>query len=575
MISGVLALLLVLFVGVAPRSLGAQSPGAQPPGAQPSGSQPVDAAPRDRTLYREISRQLVAEAETLLAVGATREDVSSLIDRAVSIDPSLGDAWYYRAQLLANDQLQTRARERFLRNALERDRAFIDSERVVADLAELLIRTDREREAVNLITDHTRETYGLSPVQRTVGAVRAADSGSGSDTASAVTNRTTSADTPLQPLDRLYVMALMAADASWFTGDYLQRLRARFPHDGQLAELDLVRGRRLSLAALEWIDLALENGWDVPPAYLLHAAQRANVSAVRDRLFAHYLDTGGRDLLAVVSLILSGEAGSAGATVSERIALPLAEDRLLWEEIYANRARLTESSIGALNALLSGSGVNIDVVEEAAESDGATAAGITSGDGQSAGFSSVSARWEPSIFADIEMVLDTDRDGFAEERYAITNGQISAWREDENQDGISERAVLFTVADDAGDPSPPADPTVRVIVPWRQGHVIIRYIQLPVVAAVVYVDETRVIRWAPPRPVPFDPGIILQTRTQTAGTSDVQRAGWNAMAARVTLSLMDGQRFARQIESDDARELAQAEAQAYRQVLEENGFVEE
>jgi len=499
-------------------------------------------------LYERLSDELVADA---VRIGPATEEGQNLLHRALSVDPRNGDALFLLSGTMQNNGGARWEREELLRSALDGRLSVIDGTTVEEELAELLVSTDRFPEAIAFIEDVYRARYGTLPILPR----EAGRSSSGS---------------PEEPdrHQRLYLESLLVAGPQWYAGDYIRRLRTRFPDDPHLATLDFTRDRRLSLSTLEWLDRRIREGGDLPARLLLDGIVKADNPAVRSALAEHYLSTGSRDPLgilargdgsiedAIAHIAHYGQSGTtAGASDSgEIVPGDGSPDRVVRIDKYALE-RLIEWN------------ADTGIIDPETLVDHLPGTGTTA---------------SSDLPDAIVFELDEDRDGFREERYRVTrttdgSWHLDLWEYDRYQDGLVDIRL------ELGDPGNRPDVTAairfegyeRLGVPREARSEIFDVIVLvftpyPNVGEVWALDtsgsgagaQPAIRRWRPARPVPgsFDLG-------RTTGE------GWTVVRDRLAPVWTGGDTFQRQLQSAEPVPLRSPASEGYRNDLREWGMI--
>lgn len=267
--------------------------------------------PSGRT-YRALADALIDEALTLIdeALTLTATDsaaAAALIERALAIDPDSGDAMVLAARYVYTEQADTRTRSALLERARGARLRRIDRGRIAAARAESMLAIGAPDAAIEIVT---------GAIVDDLAKPRAAELLAGNRPRAATALRLVGAlagEERLHRLEHLLLTALVAAPSSTAArlelGAVIASLRARFPTDARLAEIDLTRGDTIDIGALEW----LAGGAAAAPesARRVIEARGFPPGPAGAALFAHYRELGGDDPL---TMVRSGRLDAAEAT---------------------------------------------------------------------------------------------------------------------------------------------------------------------------------------------------------------------------------------------------------------------
>ena len=255
--------------------------------------------------YRAIADALIDEALTLTATDSVA--AAALIERALGIDPDSGDAMVLAAQYVHTEQADTRTRLALLARARGAPLRRIDRGRIAAARAELMLAIGSPDAAIEIVTSAI-----VDELAEPRAAALLAEDRSRAATALRLVGAL-AGDERLHRLEHLLLTALASAPSSTAArlelGAVIASLRARFPADVRLAEIDLTRGDTIDIGALEW----LAGGAAAAPesARRVIEARGFPPGPAGAALFAHYREIGGDDPL---TMLRSGRLAAAEAT---------------------------------------------------------------------------------------------------------------------------------------------------------------------------------------------------------------------------------------------------------------------
>jgi hypothetical protein len=441
-------------------------------------------------LYRQIAIGLIERA--LLVDDHHDENRIALATRAERIDPTLGDPPFILAEALVGDQRVLGRREDLLRRALSSDLERVPRDEVLLDLATLLRDHGRNDEVVDLLHSELGGEAGITPVSELIAWVEAPDVGDAQGFGPVASSGAPG------PLQLLYLLSLAESGPRWYGARLMERMRARFPENADLAAADWARQDRVSLSALEWLDSYEQARGLAQPELYLRFLRFGPPAALVEPLLVRYRAAGGEDAMAEV---LAHGAGAQSALSTIANDDPIVYEKVAWEVLGREGASVPDLPVP---------------------------------------FEELLARIDAGMA--VTVVRDFDRNGFWEERYHFADGSLQRWEFDGDQDGqVSEVAVA-------------EGNTIRYYQ-WDQtaGETIqVQYSGFPRVDRVRWIDESGVIEWRPPRPVPYEvPRLFvfsMAPRDLLVGSS-VYESG-------------DLSRFSRQRRSDDSREIRGNEHQA-------------
>ncbi len=480
-------------------------------------------------LYVRLADRLVADA---VAVGSETPEGRDLLDRAISIDPQNGDAYYLIAAALKRAGGDRAEQEELLRSALERRILRTDPLVIEQEIAEILVDTGRYSEAMRFMEGTYRSRFGAVPiVVDTPGNVAIGPE-------------------ELNRMELLYLEALLAGGPRWYAGEYVRRLRGRFPDDPHIATLDFSREERVSLSALEWLDRRHQEGVDLPSRLLLESIVKADDPVLRRDLADMYRSTEDTDPIATIaaeeptneelSVLIStaddsGSGGYPGDTPPPsvvRVDKYALELFLRWNP---------DRPVDDLEALLQ-----------------------RPPDPDKGGTSS-----EPSEYVVYE--LDEDRDGYHEERYHVVEGRLALWEYDRFQDGRVDIRIELR--------GPSARPNVTVAIhddgysrlevprddrPEASTVTVLVFSPYPRVGEVWIADASGPDRWMYPEIRRWRPGRPVAGTFHIGGVLD---EGWTVLRDRLEPAWERYGSFHRQLEPEEAVTLGGDEYERYRSDL--------
>lgn len=463
-------------------------------------------------VYRALSDRLVAEAQAI----ALNEPVSAtaLLERAVAIDPANPRAQRSLATLLRPDRRSTREVERRLVYALDHTIDSTERLETAGELAELLLRTRRPAEARDLLVAvFASIPPGEELPHHLLEWVAAPDR-----------MRPALVAGSLSVTDHRYLEAVVASDAPWFSADLIERLRTAVPRDARLAALDWGARGRSPLEMFEWFT-----------AFVAEPFARADAVALQRALLGR---------------LISGQPAATAATLVSAYRSIGGSDPIAAVVQGAHDSRALSGA--ALDALRSGDKAAWEVADRyGVEIPAATVAA--------------------SVDGEIEMALDADRDGFDEAHYRYRDGALVAWRQDADQDGITEAAIWGG-----------SRPTHLAL---RDGDTVV-WLLLSPTGALIEVRRLTVVaeptaiplrvrelidgrdsrRWLAATPLPIESPFSWPV---VASEHD-----WSPFARRATLKPGVPEMFVRQLASDDAVVVAQTDLDSYSTDLRAWGFLE-
>ncbi|SIQ22004.1 hypothetical protein SAMN05920897_105111 [Alkalispirochaeta americana] len=531
-----------------------------------------------------ISRDLLEEARAVFEAG-DRETAQFLLRRAYGVDPETGDPLFLLARMLPQDRLHSSLRERLLQKSRDLSLRETSLELIVAELAQLLIETNRPAQARQLLEDFhdSRNEPGEGALAVALKMARSADS-----------------EMPQHPgpeeldaLDYLFLKALLETEPFWVFSALMQRFRSRFPRDRALATMDFERSRRVSLGQLEWLEAALaEPPGDIQEqldlaraigAVLSHFPHTLSGQAGRTRhhLTRWYYYLGGEDPLFAVPFLLD-----VPGVPGEDFALSRETRSLVEQALHEGDKRLWEAASQTLRR---------NDPQERSWKDGPFPPGGLFG-----------PVWD-QISGDQTVRLflhDTPRLGL--EEYHFEDRSLAAWKRDRTGDGLFDEVLLFSGGaegnlvfffrqsynqdQDRVDGAKQEQPESVLGVYYSRYPLVSRVVRYHLdreeegqgsrwseVPPAERVCPSRSVLWIPARPVPHDIGLRLE-ETDGFVTDLPSRVGgepfslWNGLAGRVTLTPRDD-RFLRQLGSDDARTLNSHQAREATEQLRELGVI--
>ncbi len=261
--------------------------------------------PEDRALglYRDLSASLVSEA-LIREHRNDREGAIFLLERARSVYPDSGEAFFHLARLQPSTRAGRRQQEQLFQHAVNLPLRDISPREIIRGQAELFIEMGRYREAVSLLLPHQDD----------------------------------------DEMRHLLVHARLYGGAPWSAGELLRQERMDFPDNMHLARLDYARFPALSLSLLEWIDDAMHRSTaeDAPEvAAVIHELivnLPRDASELRGVLIPLYYELGGTNhkprLLRAIDAHPAGDVLSV-AEEEELVALLTGAGKKHWEVILA------------------------------------------------------------------------------------------------------------------------------------------------------------------------------------------------------------------------------------------------
>lgn len=284
-------ILVVLLVVVLVPSLPAQEP------------LPEESENRALALYRDLSASLVAEA-LVREQRNDREGAIFLLERARSVDPSAGEAFFHLARMQPSTRAGRRQREHLFQQAIALPLRDVAPREIIRGQAELFIEMGRHREAVALLLPHQDD----------------------------------------DEMRHLLVHARLHGGAPWSAGEELRRERMNYPDNMYLARLDYTRFPGITLSLLEWLDDAMhrtssQSAREVAQViHTLIVALPRDARDIRASLIPRYYELGGTSekprLLQAIDGHPNGEALSSD--VEELLIDVLTgEGKKYWEVILS------------------------------------------------------------------------------------------------------------------------------------------------------------------------------------------------------------------------------------------------
>lgn len=474
------------------------------------------------TFDRQLARELVEEARALIGSGEL-ESARLLLERAHGIDPESGEPLFFLASIIPHERNTVYEREWLLRRALSLEHSDETGERLATHLARLLIDSGRSDEAVTLL-----DAYA-GAIAQAMERIRAHDTGIPQP-----------ADVRNVPdVDRLFLEARLRAFPGWFTSSLMGYLRARYPRDEQLARLDWERQRRIGPGLLEWIEATGDETEVLRDTILRFPGTERDVFV---ELVARYYQRNGRDPVpAAISLVR--QEGVDQPVIPEPDVLEALVrsalddgDKVIWESV-AVRSEPVQSWQERLPALFR------NVAESIQRSSDWTL-------------------YRPAA------------SGLGEARYNLEQGFLHRWILDRDGNGRSDLALevhrdtlyLYERADDS-----------VVVIRFSRYPLVSEVYELQIVpdprrpdrrhlvppGEMVAADHSR--RWMPAQPVTYDPALHIDHPHKGRIDYDgIAGPGgfllWDILAGRVTFEQRAHERFERQLASDNARGLSEAEA---------------
>ena len=469
-------------------------------GAQPESTNEV---------YRAIADELIDEALTLITTDT--DTAAALIERALRIDPNYGDAMLLAARYVYTDQADTRTRSALLARARGARLRRIDRGRIAVTHAELMLAIGAPDVAIEIVSSAIADELGQPRA-----AALLADNRSRAAAATRLVGALAGEDR-LHRLEHLLLTALVAAPLN--TADRLAlgagiaSLRARFPADAQLAEIDLARGDAIDIGVLEW----LAGGAAAAPqsARRVIEARGFPPGPAGAALFERYRELGGDDPL---TMLRSGQLDA-----SDAVALAGADAQAL---------RLTMATLESE-----------DVAGE--------------------------RTWLSMVPSPV--VSDKDRDGRYDALLYHDRQRITRIVFDADENGVHERAIAWNPPMRLVE----RDERSVTVVDLFDGR-LVRDVWRFDVASVTderhHVTDviTAARRWRPPLPVPLDLGEPFRERyLQQAGPPELA----DAIAFHGSVAFRVAGRFDRQLKSGDARDPDPTEYDEVWQWLRERGIV--
>lgn len=460
-------------------------------------------------VYRSIADALIDQA---LSVTATDpEAAAALIERALRIDPDYGDAMVLAAQHVFTDQSETRTQLALFAQARRARLRRIDRSDIAFAHAELLIAIGASGEAVEILSGAIADELAQPRA-----AAMFAEDRSRAATATALVGSLAGRDR-LHRLEHRLLTALVASPmdtaARIELGAAIGGLRARFPVDTALAEIDLTRGGAIDLAALEW--LAGGAALSQHSALRVIEARGFPPGDAGAALFARYRELGGDDPL---TMLRSGQVDP-----SEAIALAGADIQAL---------RL----IAALH-----------------DTDGVADMSL------------------PLDTVPSPVVSDRDRDGRYDALLYHDGQRLTRIAFDDDEDGVHERTIAWGAQLRLVE----RDQQYVTVVDLLDGRLVTdvwRFQVSPTTDQRYRVTDTAVgaRRWEPPVPVPLDLGEPFRQRYLAGGAAPELT---HLLVAEDVVPFGVAARFDRQLEGADARNPATNERDEVWQWLGERGIV--